>query len=74
MVLVETCVLEKDGEADEVLEPRAVRVPQGLPDTVLDAIVVLDKVGLALDVLDCVVEPVVVLEAVVVLVDVPLPV
>ena len=74
IVLVETCVLEKDGEADEVLEPRAVRVPQGLPDTVLDAIVVLDKVGLALDVLDCVVEPVVVLEAVVVLVDVPLPV
>jgi hypothetical protein len=49
-------------------------VPQGLPDVVLDAIVVLDKVGLALDVLDCVVEPVVVLEAVVVLVDVPLPV
>jgi hypothetical protein len=73
-VLVETCVLEKDGEADAVLEPRAVRLPQGLPDVVLDAIVVLDKVGLALDVLDCVVEPVVVLEAVVVLVDVPLPV
>jgi hypothetical protein len=49
-------------------------VPQGLPDAVLDSIVVLDKVGLALDVLDCVVELVVVLEAVVVLVDVALPV
>ena len=74
MVLVAACVLEKDGEADEVLEPRPVRVPQGLPEVVLDAIVVLDKVGLALDVRDCVEELLTVFVAVVVLVDVPLPV
>ena len=74
IVLVASCVLENEGEADEVLEPRAVRVPQGLPLEVLDCAVVLDIVGLALEVRDCVEEPLTVLEAVVVLVDVILPV
>jgi len=51
-----------------------VNVPQGLPVEVLDCAIVLVIVGLALDVRDCVEEPLAVLEAVVVLVDVILPV
>jgi len=74
MVLVASCDLENEGEADEVLEPLPVTVPQGLPVEVLDCAVVLDIVGLALDVRDCVEEPLTVLEAVVVLVEVILPV
>ena len=49
-------------------------VPQGLPVEVLDCAVVLDIVGLALDVRDCVDDPLTVLDAVVVFVDVILPV
>ena len=50
------------------------RVPHGLPVEVLDCAVVLDIVGLALEVRDCVEDPLTVLEAVVVFVDVILPV
>lgn len=74
IVFVATCDLENDGDADEVLELLPVRVPQGLPVEVLDCPVVLDMVGLALEVRDWVVEPLTVLDAVVVLVDVMLPV
>ena len=49
-------------------------VPQGLPVEVLDKAVVRDSVGLALDVRDWVDDPLTVLEAVVVFVDVILPV
>ena len=49
-------------------------VPQGLPLEVLDCAVVRDSVGLALDVRDWVDDPLTVLEAVVVFVDVILPV
>ena len=49
-------------------------VPQGLPVEVLDCAVVLEIVGLALDVRDCVDDPLTVLDAVTVLVDVTLPV
>lgn len=49
-------------------------VPQGLPVEVLDCAIVLVIVGLALDVRDCVEDPLTVLEAVVVLVEVTLPV
>ena len=50
------------------------RVPHGLPVEVLDCAVVLDIVGLALEVRDCVEDPLTVLDAVVVFVDVTLPV
>ena len=50
------------------------RVPHGLPVEVLDCAVVLDIVGLALEVRDCVEEPLTVLEEVTVFVDVILPV
>ena len=49
-------------------------MPHGLPVEVLDCAVVLDIVGLALDVRDCVEEPLTVLDDVTVLVDVTLPV
>lgn len=49
-------------------------MPHGLPVEVLDCAVVLDIVGLALEVRDCVEDPLTVLEAVVVFVDVILPV
>jgi hypothetical protein len=49
-------------------------VPHGLPVEVLDCAVVLDIVGLALEVRDCVEEPLTVLEEVTVFVDVILPV
>ena len=49
-------------------------VPQGLPVEVLDKAVVRDSVGLALDVRDWVDDPLTVLEAVVVFVEVILPV
>lgn len=50
------------------------RVPHGLPEEVLDCGVVLEIVGLALEVRDWVEDPLTVLEAVIVLVDVMLPV
>jgi len=51
-----------------------VRVPHGLPVEVLDCADVLDIVGLALEVRDCVEDPLTVLDALVVFVDVTLPV
>ena len=50
------------------------RVPHGLPVEVLDCADVLDIVGLALEVRDCVEDPLTVLDALVVFVDVTLPV
>jgi len=50
-VLVASSDLENDGDADEVLVPLPVRVPHALPVEVLDCAVVLEIVGLALDVL-----------------------
>jgi len=51
-----------------------VSVPHGLPVEVLECAEVLDIVGLALEVRDCVEEPLTVLEEVTVFVDVTLPV
>jgi hypothetical protein len=51
-----------------------VSVPHGLPVEVLDCAEVLDIVGLALEVRDCVEDPLTVLEEVTVFVDVTLPV